>query len=85
MDHDDGAALVDGHVGELFCDLILEYLDTLEEEIVLVAETDILLFEEPPWQASHFPLGTYVGAGSEDDVETFALGDLAEGTDVEVA
>ncbi len=63
----------------------VEILGGIEIARVLGAELDVGIFEEPPGEAAHFPFGTGVWPGAEDDPKAFLLGNAAEFSDVGLA
>ena len=70
---------------QLLSHLLLELPDTLHEIRVLLPQPDVLLLQEPPWQAAHLPFGTDVWAGTHNDIHAMLLGETAECRHVVVA
>ena len=85
LHHDDGATILDGERSELLAHFSLENLHALHEVGVLLAQTDVLLLQQPPGQTAHFPFGTNVGTGTHDDVHAVLLSQTAELSHVVVA
>ena len=85
LHHDDRSTMLYGQRGELLSDFLLEDLHTLHEKRILLAQTDVLLLQQPPGQSTHFPLGADVWSRSHDDVHTIFLCQSAEGGHVVVA
>ena len=82
LHHDDGTALVDGQVSELLAHLLFEDLEAFHEVRILLAQTDILLLQQPPRQTAHLPLCTDVGTRAHDDPHVVLLCQLHERADV---
>ena len=82
LHHNDGAATGYLQVGKLPRQRGLELAHALHEVRVERAEADVLLFQQPPGQTAHLPLGTAVGPGTDDDVEPVLLAELDKGADV---
>ena len=78
LHHDDGAAALDGQRCKLFAHFLFEDFHALHEIGILLAQTDVLLLEQPPWQSAHFPLGTDVWTGAHDDIHAVFLCQTAE-------
>ncbi len=65
-----------GEVAHLGGHLLLEFVDTVEEVRVALAQAYILFLEQPPGQAAHLPLGAYVWAGAQDHLHVVGLAEL---------
>ena len=78
LDHDDGAAVLDGQRLQLLAHLLLEDLHALHEIRVAFAQLDVLLLQQPPGQTAHLPLCADIGARAHDDVEPVLLSQTAE-------
>ena len=84
LHHDDGTSLVDGEVSHLFGHLRLEDLQTLHKIGIEFAQTNVFLFEQPPWQTTHLPFGTNIRTGTKDDIHAVLLSQLDESAEVVV-
>ncbi len=81
---EDGAAAADLEGGDFLGEAVDPALDGDHEGGIVGAEGGghAGVFEEPGGVAAELPLGAGVGAGAEDDVETFFLCGADEGGEV---
>ena len=85
LNHDDRSALVYGEVADLPGHFLLEEVHALEEVGVGFAQAYVLVFQEPPRESSHFPLGADVRAGTQDNLHVVVAAELNEGAEVILA
>ena len=71
--HDDGAAVGDGQVLHFVGYGFFEDGYALQKVSIGLAQADVFLFKQPPGQSAHFPFGTNVGTGTQDDVHVVLL------------
>ena len=71
--HDDRTTVLNSERCQLFTYFLLENLYALHEVRILLAQTDILLLQEPPRQTTHLPLRTSIGTRTNDDIHTILL------------
>ena len=66
---------------------LLEEVHALEEVGVGFAQAYVLVFQEPPRESSHFPLGADVraGTGTQDNLHVVVAAELNEGAEVILA
>ena len=57
---------------------LFEECDALHEVGVEGAQSDVLLFQQPPGQSTHVPFGADVGTGAHDDEHVVFLSQAAE-------
>ena len=82
LHHDYRSSVLNGERSELFAHLRHELGYAVHEVRVLLAQTYILLLEQPPGQSAHLPLGAHVRSGAHNDVHAVLLCQAAEGCDV---
>ena len=58
--------------------LALEATHALHEVRILLAQLDVALLQQPPWQTTHLPFRTYVWSGTHDDIHSVLLTQAAE-------
>ena len=85
LNHDDRTTILDGEWSQLLAHFLLEDFYSLHEVRILLTQTDILLLEEPPRQATHFPFCTNVWTRANDDIHAVLLGEAAESSHIVVA
>ena len=78
LHHDDGATVLYGQRSQLLAHFALEQTDSFHEVWVRLAQADVLLLEQPPRQAAHFPFGTDVRTGTHNDIHAILLYQTAE-------
>ena len=76
--HDDGAAIGNRQVFHLLGNGFFEQSYTFNEVRIGFAQTHILFLKQPPRQTTHFPLGTNIRSGAEDDIHIILLAQTAE-------
>ena len=78
LHHDDGPTMSNGEREKLLCNLGFKPRNASHEIRVALAQAYVLLLEQPPWQATHLPLGTHIGAGTHNNIHAVLLRQSAE-------
>ena len=85
LNHDNRTTILDGQRLQLLAHFLLENLYAFHKIRIALAQTDVLLLQQPPGQTAHFPLSADIGTGAHDDIETVFLCQAAEFCHVVVA
>ena len=78
LHHEDRAAVRDLQRAEHAADLLQIFFRGVEVTRIAGAELDVVVFEQPPGQAAHFPFGAGIRAGPQNHPQAFLLRDAAK-------
>ena len=78
LDHQDGAAFGNLQRPEHAADLPEVALGRRHISRIASAKLDVLILEQPPWEAAHFPFGARVGPRAQDHPQALLLSDPAK-------